>query len=110
MDSTNFFTDSQAQWSEMQKKAAEFWNQSQNQWLESQKKIVDAWMGTIPSETPQGAFAANYEKVLNSQRELINSVIDAQQVTFQYAVESQKQFWESYFQAAQQVMQQTISK
>ena len=108
MDATRVVADSQAQWNESQKKMTELWNESQKQLIESQKKLVDAWIGNIPTGISPIDMTGNYEKALNFQRELVNSTLNAQQVSFHLAVETQKQFWDNYFQATQRIFQQTI--
>ncbi|MDX2232344.1 MAG: thylakoid-associated protein [Leptolyngbyaceae cyanobacterium bins.349] len=107
MDATRVVADSQAQWNESQKKMTELWNESQKQLIESQKKLVDAWIGNVPSGISMGDMTGNYEKALNFQRELVNSTLQAQQVSFYLAVESQKQFWDNYFQSTHRMFQQT---
>jgi len=107
MATTSFFTDSQAQFNESQKKLAELWNDSQKQLMESQKKLAETWMSSLPAGTTQVNFSENFEKTLNFQQELINSALNSQQVTARLVIETQKQFWDSYFQATQK-MTQTI--
>lgn len=109
MDATRVVADSQTQWNESQKKMTELWNESQKQLVESQKKLVDAWVGNMPTGMASMDMAGNYEKALNFQRELVNSTLQAQQVSFHLAVESQKQFWDNYFQSTQRMFQQTES-
>jgi hypothetical protein len=116
MVTTSFFTDSQAQFDESQKKFADLWNESQKQLIESQKKLVDTWIGSLPNPigTDQagfsGNFEGNFEKTLNFQRELINSALNAQQVTTHLAIEAQKQFWDNYFQTTQRLAREMPNK
>lgn len=110
MATNSFFTDSQTQLTESQKKLAELLDESQKQLSESQKKLIYTWIDSLPRETTQVSFYENFEKALNFQRELINSALNAQQVTARLAMETQKQFWDNYFQVTKKTAQETTNK
>ena len=98
--STNgtFFTDSQRELNESQKKLADIWDKSQQQLSESQKKVVYAWIDNLPKGKIQADLSEGFEKALNFQRELVNNTLNAQQTALELAIQSQKQFWDNYFQ------------
>ncbi len=99
----NYFTESQAQLNESQKKFAELWNDSQKELKELQKKLTEAWTQNLPKKTPQASPSESFEKAMNFQRELINSVLHAQQVSARLSIETQKQFWDDYFKTTQKM-------
>ncbi len=104
MITTNdYLTDSQTQLKESQKKFTELWSESQKELKESQKKLTEAWTESLPKKTTQASPSENFEKTMNFQRELINSVINTQQVTARLAIDMQKQFWDDYFQTTQKM-------
>lgn len=107
MNTANFFVESQAQFSEAQKQFAQVWDESQKQLFEAQKQLLNIWMSSIPSTSTQGMVSESFEKTQNFQREVINSALNAQQATANLAIETQKKFWDNYFQATQKMMQQT---
>lgn len=104
MITTNdYLTDSQTQLKESQKKFTELWSESQKELKESQKKLTEVWTESLPKKTTQASPSENFEKTMNFQRELINSVINTQQVTARLAIDMQKQFWDDYFQTTQKM-------
>lgn len=105
MATTSFFTDSQAQFNQSQKKLTELWDTSQKQLLESQKKLADTWMGSFSDGKPQVDVTENFEKTLNFQQELINFSLQSQQIAARLSLETQKQLWDTYFQGMQKVSQ-----
>lgn len=105
MEANTFFAESQTQFTETQQKLTEIWDESQKQLMESQQKLVDAWVNSVPAVGTQMDFAGNLDKALTFQRELVASTMNAQQVAFRFAMESQKQFWDNYFQTTQRMAQ-----
>lgn len=105
MVNANFFTESQAQFSESQKKLVQLWDESQRQLIESQKKLVESWTSSLPSGIAQPDLTENFEKALSFQQDVVNSAISAQQTAVRLTMETQKQFWDSYFQSTRQMMQ-----
>ena len=85
------------------KKLIHLWQDSQTQWSESQKKLIYAWLDTVRSGATPLSPSENIAKILEFQRELINSSLHTQQVATHLVLESQKQFWDSYFQMAQKI-------
>ncbi|MGL5081950.1 MAG: thylakoid-associated protein [Microcoleaceae cyanobacterium] len=77
--------------------------------IDSQKKLVDSWMQSFSDKAIQINLSESFEKMLSFQQELISSVLDAQRVSANLAVETQKQFWENYFQTTQKMAEQTKS-
>ena len=109
--STNdtFFTDSQREFNETQKKLADIWDKSQQQLSESQKKVVYAWIDNLPKGKIRADLSEGFEKALNFQRELVNNTLNAEQTALQLAIESQKQFWDNYFQITHRKAHKTRS-
>lgn len=104
MITTNdYIAESQTQLNESQKKFTELWSDSQKQLQDSQKKLSDAWTESLPKQPTQPSSSESFEKAMNFQRELINTVLNTQQVTARLAIETQKQFWDSYFQTTQKM-------
>ena len=99
MATASFFTESQAQFNESQKKLSELWSESQKQLIESQKKLIHTWIDSSRGETTPPSFPESFEKALGFQRELVNSTLDAEKVITNLAIETQKQLWDSYFQS-----------
>ncbi|WP_181314404.1 hypothetical protein [Phormidesmis priestleyi] len=58
--------------------------------MESQKKLADTWTQSLPKAATQVSSSETLDKTLNFQRELINSVINAQQVAARLTIETQK--------------------
>ncbi|MCX7595280.1 MAG: hypothetical protein N2235_16275 [Fischerella sp.] len=104
---TDIFTDSRRRFSESQKKLAEVWDESQKQLSESQKKLVYTWIDNLPTGMIQVNLSDTFQKTLNFQRELVNSALQAQQVAVQLAMETQRQFWDNYFQLTQKTAEET---
>jgi len=109
MDATSFFTDSQAQFNESQKKVTALWDEAQKELSESQKKLFQSWMDNFSQGTTLSSPAEGFEKSLSFQRELVDSALNAQQVAVRLSMETQKQFWDNYFQTTQK-MSNTMPK
>jgi phage regulator Rha-like protein len=111
MINSSYFTDSQKQFNESQKKIAELWEESLKQLSETQKKLVYTWVDSLRSgNSVQGNYSENFEKALKFQQDLIDAAINAQQITLGLTIETQKQFWDNYFQVAQKAAQETVNK
>lgn len=100
---SNYFADTQAQLNESQKKYTELWKESQKELEESQKKLAETLTQSLPQGMTQTNPTESFEKTMNFQRELINAVINAQQVTARLTIETQKQFWDDYFKTTQKM-------
>ncbi|VXD15549.1 conserved hypothetical protein [Planktothrix serta PCC 8927] len=76
----------------------DFINEYQKQLVNWQKQLFDTWLenlkATPHSLNPQEA----YEKTLSYQEELLQTSFKVQEVTNQAVMESQKQFWDNYFE------------
>jgi len=105
MDANSFFNDAQAQFNQSQKQLTELWSESQKQLSDSQKKLFKSWMDSFSSTPNFTEPAKNLEKAVTFQREMIESSLNAQKVSFNLAIETQKQFWDSYFQMTQKMSQ-----
>ena len=105
MVATNFYAESQAQFSESQKKLADLWEASQKELVESQKKLADRWVSSLPKKPATPDFAGDFEKALSFQQDLVSSALDAQQVAIRLTMQTQKQFWDDYFQMTRKMMQ-----
>ncbi|MEA5534422.1 hypothetical protein [Crocosphaera sp. XPORK-15E] len=98
MSNSSFFTDSQKQFNESNQKLLKLWEESQTELFESQQKLIYKLIDSMDGGTSQTSFPESLEKALDFQRELINSSLNAQQVTAHLAIETQKQLWDSFFQ------------
>jgi hypothetical protein len=107
MVAASYFADAQAQFSESQKKFVELLEETQAQVIESQKKLINSWIGNLSDLPAQIDITENLEKALSFQRQLVDSSLSAQQTSAHLIIAAQKQFWDSYFQAAQNVKQNT---
>jgi hypothetical protein len=97
----NFFTESQRQFNESQKKLADIWDESQKQFTESQKKLFYTWVENFPKGTVQADVSEIFQKSLSFQRDLVSNILTTQQLTLQLSIETQKQFWNNYFHILQ---------
>ncbi|ARV63176.1 hypothetical protein BZZ01_22705 [Nostocales cyanobacterium HT-58-2] len=76
---------------------------------DSQKKLVYTWIDNLPGGAIQVNLSDTFQKALNFQRELVSTALHSQQVVMQLAMETQKQFWDNYFQISQKTADQTPS-
>jgi len=107
MDVTSFFTDVQSQFNETQRRLTELWDESQKQMMESQQKFASVYMDSFPIKTNSMDVAETFQQALSFQKELIGSVMKNQEVALRLSIETQKQFWDSYFENVQKMMQST---
>lgn len=90
-----------------QKKLADIWDESQKQLSESQKKLVYTWIDNFPTGMIQVNFSETFQKTLDFQRELVNATFKAQQLASKLGTETQRQFWDNYFQLMQKTAEET---
>lgn len=65
-----------------------------NDW---QQKLVETWIESFPGGNNQFNPSRTIETALNLQQELVKTNLKAQEVTMQMAMETQKDFWDGYF-------------
>jgi hypothetical protein len=71
---------------------------------EWQKMLLSAWGNGLPTTTPVFEFPETLVKSLEYQQEWVKSYLTAQETATKVALDSQKQFWDSYFGFARQSM------
>ncbi|AKV69886.1 MULTISPECIES: hypothetical protein [Microcystis] len=71
---------------------------------EWQKLLLSAWGNGVPSTTSVFEFPETLVKSLEYQQEWVKSYLTAQETATKVALDSQKQFWDSYFGFARQSM------
>jgi uncharacterized protein YozE (UPF0346 family) len=107
MNTSRFFTESQAQFDASQKEFAQLWEGYQKQLTESQQELLNSWLNSIPDTNVSMNLSSSIDKALNFQQAFISSVLETQQAATRMTIETQKQFWNSYFQLAKKAVQQT---
>jgi hypothetical protein len=71
---------------------------------EWQKLFLSAWSNGVPTTTSVFEFPETVVKSLEYQQELVKSYLTAQETAAKVALDSQKQFWDSYFSLVSQSM------
>ncbi|ARV61054.1 hypothetical protein BZZ01_22700 [Nostocales cyanobacterium HT-58-2] len=94
----------QRQFSESYNKPADIWIEYQKQLSKSHNKLVSTWIDSLPTGMIQIDFSEIFQKNLNFQRELVNTIFKAQEVASKLGTESQNQFWDNYFQLMQRLV------
>lgn len=84
---TTYFDDYQKQFSDYQKQLTEW-----------QKKVFDTWLGSLPNVKGEVNISEAFDKALDFQEEMVKSYLAAQEKTTQMMLETQKKFWEDYFE------------
>jgi hypothetical protein len=75
-----------------------FLEEYQDQVREWQKKFFDTWVENFPKGKLEVNFSDNFEKVVQFQEEVVKAYLESQEKTTQMMLESQKQFWNNYFE------------
>jgi hypothetical protein len=73
-------------------------NDWQKQFSEWQKKFYDVWLENLPTGKVETNFSETFDKALNFQQELVKAFLDNQEKASKMMVDSQKQFWNDYFE------------
>ncbi|MBJ7899378.1 MAG: thylakoid-associated protein [Cyanobacteria bacterium RI_101] len=79
-----------------------FFDEYQAQLLDWQKKFFGAWLDSLPKGTAEVKLTDTFETSLKLQEEMVKSYLEAQEKAAQTMLETQKQFWDNYFQALRQ--------
>jgi hypothetical protein len=70
----------------------------QHQYTEWQKKFFDIWFKTLPTNGMSTLnFSENFNKSLKFQEEFVSTYLESQEKTFQMMMNTQRQFWNNYF-------------
>ncbi|QIZ71351.1 thylakoid-associated protein [Oxynema aestuarii] len=80
-----------------------YFEEYQNQLRDWQKKFFDAWMESLPTGTDGFKFPENMDRTIETQEQLVNNYLKAQETATKIALESQKQFWDGYFKLMRKV-------
>lgn len=102
----NFFTYSQEQLNESQQKFLESCYEYQKQVSELQKKLLTTWVDMAPNGQTQPNFTETWQKSVNFQQECLNSLFDAQKMAANLTIDTQKQFWNNYFQMTKNIVKE----
>jgi len=74
-------------------------NQFLNQTTETQKRLFKSWASAMSEmqdfNTPN--MRESFDSALNFQEQIISGSLEFQAVVARLAIESQKQFWQNYF-------------
>jgi len=82
-----YFDEYQKQFNELQQKTSDW-----------QKKFFDAWLESMPNMKGEVNFSENFDKAISFQEEMVKSYLEAQEKTAKMMLDSQKKFWEDYFE------------
>ncbi len=69
----------------------------QKQFTEWQKKFVDTWLSTLPSAN-SFKVPENLGQGIEVQQQLVTQYLEAQETAIKLSLETQKKFWEGYFE------------
>jgi hypothetical protein len=95
---TTYFDEYQKQLSTWQKQLSDW----QGQFSDGQKKLLDSWIAHMPSNAADMNIPETFEKALDFQEEVVKAFLDNQEKTSQMMFESQKAFWNNYFERMRQ--------
>jgi len=76
-----------------------FFEEYQTQLLDWQKKFFNTWLEGLPKGTAEIKLTDTFETSVKLQEELVKSYLEAQEKSVELMLESQKQFWNNYFEA-----------
>ena len=65
---------------------------------EWQKKLFDTWMANLPNGKTDINLSETFEKNLQVQEELVKTYLEAQKKASEMMMDTQKQFWDQYFE------------
>lgn len=71
------------------------WNKQLGDW---QKKFFNIWLDSVPHWKSQENLKQTLENTINFQEEVIKSYLDAQEKANRMMLESQRKFWQEYFE------------
>lgn len=72
----------------------------QKQFFELQKKFFDVWLGGFPNSKEAFKLPDSLDKSIELQEELVKNYLAAEEQAMQLALETQKKFWDNYFELA----------
>lgn len=81
-----------------------YFEEYMKQFTDWQKKFFDTWAEAMPNmaegiKMPE-EMQKNLEKGLEVQEEMVKNYLEAQETATKLALESQKKFWDNYFELA----------
>ncbi|HEY9623119.1 MAG TPA: thylakoid-associated protein [Crinalium sp.] len=71
------------------------WQRHINDW---QKQFFDAWTNNLPNTKDDIHFSEGFDKALGLQEEMVKSYLDAQEKANKMMLDSQRKFWNDYFE------------
>lgn len=81
----------------------DFINEYQKQLVNWQKQLFDSWLENLKAAPNSLNAQEAYEKTLSYQEELVQTSFKVQEMTNKAVMESQKQFWDNYFEFMKKV-------
>lgn len=75
-----------------------YFEEYQKQFMEWQKKFFDNWLENVSTGKNAFKLPENMDKGLEVQEELVGNYLAAQETAVKLALETQKKFWDSYFE------------
>jgi uncharacterized glyoxalase superfamily protein PhnB len=81
---------------------ANYFEEYQKQLADWQKQFLSTWLGAIPSGKPVFEFPTSVTQSLEVQEQVVKSYLEAQENAAKVALETQKKFWDSYFDLTKQ--------
>lgn len=82
------------------------WQKQVNDW---QKQFFDTWMSSVPANKDDINFSEGFDKALGYQEEMVRSYLEAQEKANKMMLDSQRKFWNDYFEALRQKATKTTS-
>jgi polyhydroxyalkanoate synthesis regulator protein len=70
------------------------------QFTDWQKKFFETWTEAMPNMAEGLKMPETVEKGLEMQEEMVKNYLEAQETATKLALESQKKFWDNYFELA----------
>lgn len=70
-----------------------------NQVTEAQRQLFKSWTSVIPGmeNSDTQSMRESFDKALNFQEQVVSNSLEFQTLVTRSALESQKQFWQNYF-------------
>ncbi|WP_013321448.1 hypothetical protein [Gloeothece verrucosa] len=82
--------------------ATQYFEEYQKQFIELQQKFFDTWLKSLPNGKDAIKFPFPVpdavDKSIEIQEELVNDYLAAQETAINLALDTQKKFWNNYFE------------
>ncbi len=87
-----------------------YFEEYQRQFAEWQKKFFETWLETLPNGVNGFKTPETWDKSLEFQKDLVENYLKAQKTATELALETQKKFWEGYFEMMQKIPVPSVHK